>query len=111
MAGRHRVALLIIGVVLTLQFVVPALFLPASGANRWSWQMYSRNSERPEIVALSVTGEQETITLSDHLYRLRSELRVDSDVLDQLCDRIAGVDHFELTYESTDDVVVHPCND
>jgi hypothetical protein len=111
MTNQHRLALTILTIVLVIQFVVPAALLFASGPNRWGWQMYSRESQRPEIVAVFPSGEREQVEFGDHVFHMRAELRVDSGVLRQLCERIPGVEQFELTNEATNEVAHYRCSD
>lgn len=110
MTRRHQLILLTILGVLALQFVVPAALLSESGANRWAWQMYSRQTDRPDIVAILEDGDREPVKISDHLAGFRSELRLDARTLDRLCSRIPGVESFELTRESSGEEAVHQCN-
>lgn len=111
MSRRHHLILLTILGVLLLQFAVPSALLPHSGANRWGWQMYSRQNDRPDIVAILENGDREPVKISDHLARYRSELRLDARALDRLCLRIPDVDSFELTWESSGEVAVHQCSE
>ena len=109
MTRRHILILLTIGIALTLQFLVPILQYPNDGANRWGWQMYSRENPNPDIYAIDNTGQRDEVDLANHLFHRRGEIRIDDHLLVQLCDRIDKVKALELVREADDEVVVHQC--
>jgi hypothetical protein len=107
---RHWLAVFTIAIVLTLQICIPTLQFFEEGVNRWGWQMYSRMPIRPTITAIHSDGTREQIRLSDHLYHLRSEIRVDNEqVIEQFCERISDAEAIELVNEQRDEIAVHRC--
>lgn len=111
MTRRHLIILITVAIVLILQFGVPAIQYFAEGSNRWGWQMYSRENSRPEITAVSTNGNRRAVALSPHLMLSRTELRINDDVLRQLCGRLRETRTLELHYENSDEVRVYQCPD
>jgi hypothetical protein len=108
---RHWLAVLTIAIVLTLQIGIPTLQFFEEGVNRWGWQMYSRMPIRPTLTAVHPDGNREPIRLSDHVYYMRSEIRVDNQqAVEQFCERVDGAEAIELFNEQRDEVTVYPCS-
>jgi hypothetical protein len=111
MSHRHIVIMITIAIVLTLQFIVPVIQYPLDGANRWGWQMYSRENPRPGIVAVLEDGDRQDIRFGDHVYSVRAELRLSEPVLLQLCERVPEAAGFELISRSTGELKAEfPCD-
>lgn len=104
MSYRHIIILITIAFVLTLQFIVPVLQFQLDGANRWGWQMYSRENQRPDIVAVLDSGDRQEIDFREHVHSERSELRLTDSALLQLCERVPDARSFELSSPSTGDL-------
>jgi hypothetical protein len=110
MTRRKWIALMTILLVLFVQFGIPSMQFFSEGSNRWGWQMYSRQSGKPEITAVMEDGAREAVRLRDHLIVNRSEIRVDEHVVDELCERLPDAQAIELVFESTSTVTVHQCD-
>jgi hypothetical protein len=111
MTRRHVAILMAMALVLSLQFIVPMLQFPSPGANRWGWQMYSRENPRPDIVAHLSDGTTSQIQFSDHVYSVRAEMRLTDPVLRQLCERVPDAISFELLTPSTGELEsMFPCD-
>ncbi len=111
MSRRYLAILITIAAVLTLQFIVPVIQYPLDGANRWGWQMYSRENPRQDIVALLPDGERVEVEFSDHVFGVRAEMRLTAPVLEQLCDRVIDAESLELYSPSSGELEsVFPCN-
>jgi hypothetical protein len=111
MTRRHRLILMTILAVLTLQFGVPAVQYFSEGANRWGWQMYSREQSLPAVLVVSPEGERTSADLPDHLFLLRSELRIDERAARQLCERYPRAVAIEVVDRTTGEATPHQCYD
>ncbi len=98
MTLRRKLVIGVIATVLSLQFVIPSVQYFSDGANRWGWQMYSRVSLQPEIIAVTADGDRREVDLSRYVFHMRSELRVDAEMLDQLCAMLPDANSFELIH-------------
>jgi hypothetical protein len=108
---RHWITLMTILLVLLVQFAIPTMQFFNDGVNRWGWQMYSRQSGRPAMTAILIDGSREKVSLGDHVVVTRSELPLDVNVIEQLCERIDRIEAIELTDKSDGEVTVYPCNE
>jgi len=70
---NHRKAIL--SLVVALQFGVPLYFLVASPyLSRWSWQMYSREPLRDQLVLIAPDGQETQVNPRDYFGYFRREM-------------------------------------
>jgi hypothetical protein len=111
MMTRQTLSVAVIAIVLTLQFAIPALHLFVDGANRWSWQMYSRAPERPQLTAMFADGTERPLPLNNYVYRFRYELRYDEKFANRLCSEETAAVAIRIENQLAGEVAQYECSD
>jgi hypothetical protein len=110
LSRRHFLVLAVIAIALALQFAVPAMQLTREGPQRWGWQMYSRPAALGTHVAVTQSGSERPLRMSNHVFRFRAELLPSATLVRQLCEREPDAVAIRVRHRDSDRVDEFSCD-
>lgn len=81
----RRIASVVFGVILVLQFLIPVSRIRSDGPQRFAWQMFSEGSPTPLFVVHTSDAGEIDISLEDYTAMLRADIALTDLVPPHLC--------------------------